>query len=557
MKTVRNSHHSKHKGKGAVELLEESVGLVRRASAVDLCCYALGTLPFVFYLLFFFAQRTGAAGIADLVPQSLALSLLFLWMKYWQSVYARRLLAGLRNVRPESVFPAGPAVVQATLQPWCFLVLPVALLLTIPFGWCYAFFQNVTVLGAEGTVGTVFRRSYRQAVLFPAQNLLVITIVLVLFLVVFVNLCATAVLLPMLLKKLLGVETAFSRSRSFYFLFNTSFLAFLAALTYLCVDPFVKAAYVLRCYYGECVETGADLLTEVRVLRRTPGKTVAALLAGVSLLAAVAALPAEASSGAVGASARSIPSRSAEGRELDRAIVEVMKRQEFSWPSLREARQGKNHRIPGFLDPLFTTLKDWAHQVGRWIGRVFDWLADHLLRKSRNTKPSVGWDGSAWTVPVLMYGLLAILLSVCGVMLWRRINKRRQGAVPAPPAAAVPEPDIRDEAVTPGELSGDRWHRLAGELLASGEMRLAIRALYFASIAHLAEAGLLSMDRAKSDRDYERELARRAHSRPSLLSAFSGNVSLFQRVWYGMHPVDSDLVDTFTANYLRMTPHER
>jgi len=98
---------------------------------------------------------------------------------------------------------------------------------------------------------------------------------------------------------------------------------------------------------------------------------------------------------------------------------------------------------------------------------------------------------------------------------------------------------------------------LAGELLASGEMRLAVRALYFASIAHLSDAGLLSMDRAKSDRDYERELARRAHSLPSLLAAFSGNVSLFQRVWYGMYPVDRELVETFTANYQRMTPHER
>jgi hypothetical protein len=556
MKTVRNSYRAKHKGKGAVELLEESVGLVRRASAIDLCCYALGTLPFLFYLLFFFAQRTGAAGIADLVPESLALSLLFIWMKYWQSVYARRLLAGLRNVRPESVFPTGPAVVQATLQPWCFLVLPVALLLTIPFGWCYAFFQNVTVLGAEGTVGTVIRRAYRQAMLFPAQNLLIILIALVLSLVVFVNLCASAVLLPLLLKKLLGIETVFSRGRSFYFLFNTSFLAFLAALSYLCVDPFVKAAYVLRCYYGECVETGADLLTEVRLLRRTVGKTVAAFLAGMVILAAVSARPVEASSGAVGVSARGMPSLSTTARDLDRAINDVMKRSEFSWPSLRQAQQEK-HRIPGFLEPVFATLKDWANQVGRWIGRVLDWIADHLLKNSRKEKPSAGWDGSAWTVPVLMYGLLAVLLCVCGIILWRRIRNRRQGAFPAPAAASAPEPDIRDEAVTPGELSGDRWHRLAGELLASGEMRLAIRALYFASIAHLAEAGLLTMDRAKSDRDYERELGRRAHSRPSLQAAFSGNVSLFQRVWYGMHPVDSELVETFTANYLRITPHER
>jgi hypothetical protein len=554
MKTVLNSRHTKRrKGKGAVELLEEAVDLARRASAMDLCCYALGTLPFVFYFLFFFAQRTGSDGGARLVPESLALSILYLWMKYWQSVYARRLLANLRNIRPEFVFPAGPALVQASLQPWKFFLLPVALLLTIPFGWCYAFFQNVTVLGAEGAVGTVFRRAYRQSLLFAGQNLLIILIVLALSLVVFVNFSAATVILPLLMKKMLGIETVFSRSQ--HFLLNTSFLAFLTVLTYLCMDPFVKAAYTLRCYYGECIETGADLLTELRVARRAAGKTVAALLAGVSLLAAVTVLPVEASS--VAAPVRTVPSRSTAVRDLDGAINDVMKRPEFSWPSLREARQGEKRRTPEFLASIFSTLRDWGKRVGRWIGDVLDWLAERLLDKTRKHRPTVGGEGGVWTVPVFMYGLLAVLLSICGVMLWRRLRDRWTGAVPEPLSVVIPEPDIRDEAVTPGELSADRWRRLAKELLATGEARLALRALYFASIAYLAEAGLLTMDRAKSDQDYERELARRAHSRTSLLEAFSGNVSLFQRAWYGMHPVDGEMLDTFTENYRRVTSHER
>jgi hypothetical protein len=537
-----------------VEIFEEAVGLVRRASAMDLCCYGLGTLPFVFYFLFFFGRRTGADGFGHLVPESLALSLLYLWMKYWQSVYAHRLLAAARNVRKEFISPTGPAMVQATLQPWSFLLLPVALLLTVPFGWCYAFFQNVTVLGSEGDVGTVFRRAYRQSLLFPAQNLLVILFALILSLIVFVNLFAAAFLIPLLTKQLLGIETVFSRSH--HFLFNMSFLAFLAALTYLCVDPFVKAAYVLRCYYGECLETGADLLAELRALRHAAGKSAAVLLA-VSFLMAPAAFPAEASTSAAGTTAHGPAARSAEARDLDRAINDVLKRPEFSWPSLQNSPR-QNQRIPGFLEPILSSVKGWANQVGRWIERFFDWLAEHLLKKSRKEKPSVnGGNVGFWTVPVLMYGLLALLLCVCGVMLWRRIGNRRKDAVPTPVSGGVHEPDIRDEDVTPGELSGERWHRLAGELLVAGEARLAIRALYFASIAHLAEAGLLTMDKAKSDRDYERELRRRAHSRISLLEAFTTNVSLFQRVWYGMHAVDDAVVDTFRANYLRMASHEK
>lgn len=285
MTAVRVIHATnRQKGKGSVEIMEEAAGLVRRASAADLCCYCLGTLPFVSYFLLFFSRRSGAEGCAGLVSDSLALSFLFLWMKYWQSVYASRLLAGVRNERKEFLLPCRQAAVQTVFQPWSLFLLPLSLLLTLPFPWCFAFFQNVTVLGAEGDVRTVFRRAYRQSLLFPAQNLLVILFVLNLSLIVYLNLCAASFLIPLLIKKLLGIETVFSRSH--HFLFTPSFLLFLAVLTYLCVDPFVKAAYVLRCYYGECRETGAHLLSELRALRRSAARSAALLLTATFLLAA-------------------------------------------------------------------------------------------------------------------------------------------------------------------------------------------------------------------------------------------------------------------------------
>jgi len=552
MMTVRISRHKKRpSGTGAVALLEEAFCLVRRASARALCSYLLGTLPFVFAALVFFDRRTGVAGDAGLASESLALSFLYLWMKYWQSAYARRLLAGLRNSRPETVSPAGPAQVQTALQPWSFLVLPLALLLAIPFGWCYAFFQNITVLAAEGDLGAVVGKAYRQALLSPGQNLLVILIFLLLSGAVFANLCLAAAILPLLLNRLLGIETAFSRS--FHVLFSPSFLAFLAALTYLCLDPFVKAAYVLRCFYGECRETGADLLTELRALPRAAGRTGAALLLAW-FLAVGAALPAGAASPAVSAHAPA-PS-SAEARVLDRAIAEVLKRPEFCPPAPRGHAGGNTQRVPGVFTSLGDTLKDWARQIGRWIGRFLEWLAEHLPKPSGKGGASVGNGDGAWTVPLFMYGLLSVLLSVCGVTLWRRVRGRKPGETPVPAPARVPVPDLRDEAVAPDELSGDGWQQLAGELLAAGEARLAVRALYFASIARLAEAGLVTMDRTKSDRDYERELGRRVHTRPFLREAFSHNVSLFQRSWYGMHPADGEMVDTCLENCRRISSDE-
>lgn len=423
MITVRKSHPARVKGTGAVELVEEAAGLVRRSSAKDLCCYALGALPFLFYVLFFFCRRTGVAGLSHLASESLTLSLLYLWMKYWQSVYAGRLLAALRSVPPQPVFRVGPALVQAALQPWSWIVLPIALILVVPFGWCHAFFQNVTVLGGEGDAGTVFRRASRQAGLFPGRNLLVISIMTVLFLVVFGNLCAATVLLPSLMKKLIGIETVFSRS--FHFLFTTSLPVLLAVLSYLIVDPFVKASYVLRCYYGECIVTGADLLTELREVRRTAAKAGSLFLAAVSILGFLTVFPVEAAS----ASLQSVQFRSTAVREMDCAISDVMKRPEFAQPPFRESLQAGELQAPGFLASCIATLKEWTNQICRWIEGFAGWFEEHLRNKPRHDRSAVDGDGgTVRSVPVVMYGLPALLLSVWGVMLWRRSGTRRMDA---------------------------------------------------------------------------------------------------------------------------------
>jgi len=97
---------------------------------------------------------------------------------------------------------------------------------------------------------------------------------------------------------------------------------------------------------------------------------------------------------------------------------------------------------------------------------------------------------------------------------------------------------------------------LARELLGRGELRLALRAFYFASLAHLAQRNLIQLAKFKSNRDYERELRRRGHAFPDLLSLFSENVSVFDRIWYGMQEVSTELVNEFAlkVDQLRGTP---
>ena len=109
-------------------------------------------------------------------------------------------------------------------------------------------------------------------------------------------------------------------------------------------------------------------------------------------------------------------------------------------------------------------------------------------------------------------------------------------------------PNLEDDDVAPDQLPEDGWLTMARDLLARGEMRLALRAFYLASLAHLAQRNLISIARFKSNRDYERELGRRAHAIPVVMNTFSENVSIFDRIWYGMHEVNSALLDDFQRN---------
>ena len=97
-------------------------------------------------------------------------------------------------------------------------------------------------------------------------------------------------------------------------------------------------------------------------------------------------------------------------------------------------------------------------------------------------------------------------------------------------------------------LPEDGWTQLARELAARGEFRLALRAFYLASLAHLAQRNLISLARFKSNHDYELELSRRAHTLPTLRQVFSENVRAFDRVWYGTHAATGELVTQFAAN---------
>jgi hypothetical protein len=88
----------------------------------------------------------------------------------------------------------------------------------------------------------------------------------------------------------------------------------------------------------------------------------------------------------------------------------------------------------------------------------------------------------------------------------------------------------------------DQWLQMARDCVDRRELRLAMRALYLAGLSTLASESLIALKGSKSDHDYARELQRRARNRPDVVAAFAGTLNVFERVWYGMHDVDVELI---------------
>ena len=538
-------------GRGAFDFIEEATHLLRTAPAATLAVYYLGAIPFVLGLLYFWADMSRSPFASQhLAEASLGVGALFLWMKFWQAVFVRRVRAQVAGETPPrwGILRCGRVfVAQAIVQPSGLFVIPLSLIPALPFAWVYAFYQNVTALadGEPGGTSKLLKKSWKQAALWPRQNHLILAILAAFGLYVFLNWVTVCLVLPQLFKMLFGIESSFTKSP--FSMLNTTFFAAMSGLTYLCVDPILKTIYALRCFYGESLKSGEDLKAELKPFAAAPQALAAALVILISLMAAS---PAKASDTNMIATAvvPVISKQVVSPPDLDHAINQTIHERKYTWRMPREKIVGTDSQegiFARFFDNVGKMLRKWARTTLNWLGDLLGKLFRHRRTASA---PENSGDGWIMSLQLLLYGLLAVVAAVVAVFIYRiwRDRRRSPAAVASEPIQTVP--DITDENVRADQLPEDGWTKLARELLERGEFRLAMRAFYLASLSHLAARNLISIARFKSNRDYERELRRRGHSFPDLLSVFGDNIFCFERIWYGMHEVNLDLVNQFASN---------
>ncbi len=522
-------------GLGGLDLVEEAVQALRLAPPGALLCYYVGTAPFVLAALFFWSDmsRSGLAA-QHLFPAALGLSLLFAWMKLWQSVFTWKLSSFIAKEplpRLDSLQTMRALASQTVIHSTALVVIPVSVIILLPLAWVIAFYQSVTVLGLrQASTTALLKHSWTQARLSPMQNHGALLVLKPFALFILLNVAVTMLTLPFLLKILVGVETNFTLSLGSSL--NTTFLMAALGVTYLCFDPLLKATYAVRCFYGEARTTGADLRVSLRACRASMPAVVGLLiLAGMPCFGAAEVNTKTA-----------VPASSEKGAALNRSIDDVLKRPEYAWRAPR-------------LKPEFHDqgASPWNKRVREWLRRSAKSLRDWVENLMRSKTPPAGPSRFSLSAEGLVYILTALVVVILGFLLWlvwRTRARSAAGELQATPASALP--DLESNNVAGDELPVDGWTNLGLELLERGEFRLAMRAFYLSSLAHLAARDLVKIEKFKSNRDYERELARRSHALPDITRNFSANVSVFDRVWYGRHAIDGELIQEFRRSVERI-----
>jgi len=494
--------------RSSIDILEEAVNLLRSSPLDTAVTYLIGAAPLTLAFLFFLADMNRSPYAFEHLPwASLALALLYVWKNSWQAIFMAKLFYHLSPSEEQSTSPVQAVLMQASLQP-------VGLLIPLPFPWITAFFRNVALYAALGRADAV-SAARRQAVHATRQNWGVLLIVALGSVLLFANVVLTIVALPQLARSFLGMEGDLARLGSG--IVNLTTLGVAAAITWLAIDPLLDAVYTLRCFYGESVATGADLRASLK------------RLIAIALFMITAA-----------------HAQTIDEKKLDHAIDQVVHQREFTWraPHTAAGPEGK--------------WVSWYRSAVKMVGDLWDLVWQKLREWLR---PDERQGGSGQDAAVNRKAMLALITAIVALIAAGLIvfilRQKRSLVVAAQAVTALPAVNLADESLTADRLPESEWLKLAEEWMEKGDFRLALRAMYLASLNYLSGRDLVSLRRWKSGLDYRRELARRARSKPDLPEAFSRSVEIFEQGWYGRHAVDRAMAEDFAKGLQEMRAHAK
>lgn len=538
----------RHAGRGLV-MVEEAYCLLRAAPLSTLAVFYVGAVPFVAALFYFWADMSRSSfAIRDAAWSALGVAMTYIWMKTAQAWFCRSLWA---QVNSEGDLPKlerrqwiENLVAHALIQSLALPLLTLSAVFMLPLAWAYAFFHNATVLALTRAPE---KQPLRHLVSASASlshwrwaaNHVTMAITSLAAFLVWANLIMFAVLAPQLLKWLFGVESVFTLF-PLASLSNTTFLFATLLGTFLVMGPLTQSIYVLRCFYGDSRRSGVDLLSRLATIRAHRTVTVIGFV--VMLVATI--------------DVHGQDSPADNVAEFDQAIHQTLQGKPYQW------RLSRNYDVAGLADQT-----DQEKGLTAMIRRSFERFAESLKRLFATLfEPGRGQDrGGEFNNAGNRSGKLAAVVSILSLVfivalvVWAVVQIRRRSlravvkaAAGAPTRVDGNSVDLEKDDLIASQLPEDEWLRLAREQIGAGKFRLAVRALFLGSLAHLGERRLIAVARHKSNLDYRNELDLKARSLPDLREAFAENVRQFESAWYGDHRIDEATAIHFAENCQRI-----
>ena len=534
----------------ALEGIEEAMVLLKRLGLGAYWAFAAGTAFFLWALLYYWAYMSrNALASTRLSEFALLLALAYAAMKAGHAHFFRSLMAELHG-EPSARAGAGwwgkAILFQALLQPISLFLIPLALILTLPYPFVSSFFRNALWVREEDGFATWLGRSAALARLWPRQNAYQQIFLAGAWIVLAGNVFSALVTGPILLKSLLGVETVFSRSQAAFL--NTTVMLMVWAIAWGLLEPLAQAVQAWRCFRGLSLRTGADLslaLGRARSRRLPATRTATAI--GLIILALSAAGPAFAGSSPAKLSpakpspTMATPIVSVPPERLDRLLREEIAESRYGWRLPRHAADSGSRswtwtQVKKALHAMATVIRKMANLFRRFA----DWFNALFNRHDKSWRSGEPAASSPVPIRILMLILAVTFAAGLAVLLMRRA-RAVPSLVAAPIAPTAPlAPDASSEDVKADDFPEDEWLRLMETLRAQGDDRLALRALFLAMLSLLSRKGWLVVARHKSNRDYAHEVSARARRRPAVAESFRENIRRFDRVWYGRHQVSGE-----------------
>ncbi len=492
-------------------MLEQAAGLLRAAPPSVWNFYVAGAAPLLVAIVYCVSRASVHPVSAEEIAAGAAvLTVLFLWMSWANIRFAAGLQSRLSGDRRQ--WNPAAALPSAAFQGTKLLVIPLSLLAIFPFAWSVAFFGSLNALAARPHP---FREGARMARLWQRQNWFALGLVALFAFIVFLNVAMLLFLLPTLARMFSGYENEFTRRPAA--MLNWTFTATALGLTWFAIDPLVQAMYVVRCFKGESVASGADLRA---ALRR---------LAVALIIVTFVSVP-------------SIQARPLSPSELDSKIRQTLRNPDYSW---------QNPESPAPDSPRWMEdISKLARRVRHWIRIAADWVSAELreMFRSKGEPVTAGSAPPKTTLRWAIYAAIALIAILALLILQKALSANRQSKTRSSvPSAPV---DLKGDVLA-SELPEDEWLRLAREALERGDLRLALRAAYLANLAWLGSAGFVAISRFKSNRDYEREVRLRSRS-DEMVSLLRSNREVFESAWYGDEEKTPADVEDMRRNLAKM-----